>query len=284
MKRGPAGLRAPRLSSVAARAWCNGCTRAFQALSTGSIPVARSSGEPRSWRRLRPVPGAWRSLVAHSAGGRKVAGSNPVAPTDRTFSRGTARGVSRWIIQPVRFWATFLAAAASAVGTAACGSSESKTSSTAGTAAAPCRSANLDKTVDFSIGAGNWYGRWTFRNKGTAACTLRSALGLKAFSPSGRLVARAQYGPKGRPTPTSRSPVEAKSLTLGPSQAGHLDLTWRNQCWRHIGIITRVEIILPSGGGIFSSRVPGPTAGRTYCIPPPDSEPGISVNGFSRAG
>src|SRR5215212_6590693 len=23
------------------RAWCNGCTRAFQALSTGSIPVAR---------------------------------------------------------------------------------------------------------------------------------------------------------------------------------------------------------------------------------------------------
>ena len=24
------------------RAWCNGCTRAFQALSTGSIPVARS--------------------------------------------------------------------------------------------------------------------------------------------------------------------------------------------------------------------------------------------------
>src|SRR3954451_7057308 len=27
--------------------------------------------------------GAWRSLVAHSAGGRKVAGSNPVAPTRR---------------------------------------------------------------------------------------------------------------------------------------------------------------------------------------------------------
>ena len=26
---------------VAPRAWCNGCTRAFQALSTGSIPVAR---------------------------------------------------------------------------------------------------------------------------------------------------------------------------------------------------------------------------------------------------
>ena len=30
--------------------------------------------------------GAWRSLVAHSAGGRKVAGSNPVAPT-RSKSR-----------------------------------------------------------------------------------------------------------------------------------------------------------------------------------------------------
>ena len=29
------------------------------------------------------TPGAWRSLVAHSAGGRKVAGSNPVAPIKR---------------------------------------------------------------------------------------------------------------------------------------------------------------------------------------------------------
>src|SRR3954463_2147706 len=36
----------------------------------------------RSGARLHPSRfGAWRSLVAHSAGGRKVAGSNPVAPT-----------------------------------------------------------------------------------------------------------------------------------------------------------------------------------------------------------
>src|SRR4051794_416053 len=48
------------------RAKCCGCTEAFQASRAGSIPVARF--------------GAWRSLVAHSAGGRAVAGSNPVAP------------------------------------------------------------------------------------------------------------------------------------------------------------------------------------------------------------
>jgi hypothetical protein len=35
----------------------------------------------RNFRTLTRHTGAWRSLVAHSAGGRKVAGSNPVAPT-----------------------------------------------------------------------------------------------------------------------------------------------------------------------------------------------------------
>jgi hypothetical protein len=35
-----------------------------------------------NWRRLSHT-GAWRSLVAHSAGGRKVVGSNPTAPTRR---------------------------------------------------------------------------------------------------------------------------------------------------------------------------------------------------------
>ena len=61
----------------------NGCTRAFQALGTGSTPVARSLV-----RRSRSHGGGvesfdhgeWRSLVAHPAGGRAVAGSNPVSP------------------------------------------------------------------------------------------------------------------------------------------------------------------------------------------------------------
>ena len=54
----------------------NGCTGAFQALGAGSSPVARS---------LRPAVhshGEWRSLVAHPAGGRAVAGSNPVSPIE----------------------------------------------------------------------------------------------------------------------------------------------------------------------------------------------------------
>src|SRR4051795_2887616 len=52
------------------RAKCCGCTEAFQASRAGSIPVAR----------LRTGHGEWRSLVAHPAGGRAVAGSNPVSP------------------------------------------------------------------------------------------------------------------------------------------------------------------------------------------------------------
>src|SRR5215218_1038272 len=64
--------RARGLSSARSlRAKCCGCTEAFQASRAGSIPVAR----------LRDSHGEWRSLVAHPAGGRAVAGSNPVSPT-----------------------------------------------------------------------------------------------------------------------------------------------------------------------------------------------------------
>src|SRR4051794_37507069 len=52
----------------------NGCTGAFQALGAGSSPVARFV---RSHSH-----GEWRSLVAHPAGGRAVAGSNPVSPIE----------------------------------------------------------------------------------------------------------------------------------------------------------------------------------------------------------
>jgi uncharacterized membrane protein YbhN (UPF0104 family) len=54
------------------RAKCCGCTEAFQASRAGSIPVARLHGSH----------GEWRSLVAHPAGGRAVAGSNPVSPIE----------------------------------------------------------------------------------------------------------------------------------------------------------------------------------------------------------
>ena len=60
---------------VVPRAKCCGCTGAFQALRAGSIPVAR-------FARV-DVNGEWRSLVAHPAGGRAAAGSNPVSPTTR---------------------------------------------------------------------------------------------------------------------------------------------------------------------------------------------------------
>ena len=64
-----------------------GCTSAFQAERTGSSPVARFT-----IRRgvESPAHGAWRSLVAHSAGGRAVAGSNPVAPTSESPLRKRA--------------------------------------------------------------------------------------------------------------------------------------------------------------------------------------------------
>ena len=51
-----------------------GCIGAFQAPGAGSNPVARLAVG------LAAYIGAWRSLVAHPAGGGKAAGSNPVAP------------------------------------------------------------------------------------------------------------------------------------------------------------------------------------------------------------
>jgi hypothetical protein len=70
---------------VALRAKCCGCTEAFQASRAGSIPVAR----------LRDSHGEWRSLVAHPAGGRAVAGSNPVSPIRRE-ARNSAKARSVW--------------------------------------------------------------------------------------------------------------------------------------------------------------------------------------------
>src|SRR5690242_12480809 len=63
-------------AQVVPRAKCCGCTGAFQALRAGSIPVAR-------FARVDEDNGEWRSLVAHPAGGRAAAGSNPVSPTTR---------------------------------------------------------------------------------------------------------------------------------------------------------------------------------------------------------
>jgi hypothetical protein len=61
----------PAILLAGVRAKCCGCTKAFQAFRAGSIPVAR----------FKHGHGEWRSLVAHPAGGRAVAGSNPVSPT-----------------------------------------------------------------------------------------------------------------------------------------------------------------------------------------------------------
>src|SRR5881296_2442800 len=67
------------------RAKCCGCTEAFQASRAGSIPVAR----------LRTTYGEWRSLVAHSAGGRAVAGSNPVSPIQNLLRRAPGAWLCR---------------------------------------------------------------------------------------------------------------------------------------------------------------------------------------------
>jgi hypothetical protein len=68
------------------RVACDAATIRFTANQRCRASGLRQTGpaELRSGSR-----GAWRSLVAHSAGGRKVAGSNPVAPTGRPGRQGT---------------------------------------------------------------------------------------------------------------------------------------------------------------------------------------------------
>src|SRR6478735_3639542 len=55
--------RPERYASLRPRAWCNGCTRAFQALSTGSIPVARFQSKNVIARRCLPGGPASRSAI-----------------------------------------------------------------------------------------------------------------------------------------------------------------------------------------------------------------------------
>jgi hypothetical protein len=47
---------------------------------TGQLGGRTLDTESARFRNICTGHGAWRSLVAHSAGGRAVAGSNPVAP------------------------------------------------------------------------------------------------------------------------------------------------------------------------------------------------------------
>jgi hypothetical protein len=47
-----------------------------------------------------PHHGAWRSLVAHSAGGRKVAGSNPVAPIIQKLRRSAKKRELQALVRP----------------------------------------------------------------------------------------------------------------------------------------------------------------------------------------
>jgi hypothetical protein len=52
--------------------------------SRARLAIGRSVSESHAAASARGnLDGAWRNLVTHSAGGRKVAGSNPVAPTSR---------------------------------------------------------------------------------------------------------------------------------------------------------------------------------------------------------
>src|SRR5881227_510166 len=82
----------------------NGCTRAFQALGTGSTPVARSHifvlGASAAGVES-PDHGEWRSLVAHPAGGRAVAGSNPVSPTSSKAPLRWGFCLGKWSLSSV---------------------------------------------------------------------------------------------------------------------------------------------------------------------------------------
>jgi hypothetical protein len=96
-----AGSPSPAISALRsdARLHANGREGSLgpsKLLETGSTPAARFYLDARSLGKMRPN-GAWRSLVAHSAGGRKVAGSNPVAPTSRN------RRKSGGFVVPARF-------------------------------------------------------------------------------------------------------------------------------------------------------------------------------------
>ena len=54
----------------------------------------------------KTADGVWRSLVARSAGGREVAGSNPVAPSFYYVKRAFAFTAASWSAFKKPFWFT----------------------------------------------------------------------------------------------------------------------------------------------------------------------------------
>ena len=63
----------------------------------GNTRFAPSPRRRGGSRRIRASHGAWRSLVAHSAGGRAVAGSNPVAPIFPCISWESSEDHQEWM-------------------------------------------------------------------------------------------------------------------------------------------------------------------------------------------
>jgi hypothetical protein len=77
--------------------------RSYRQEDPPANPVVRHqerTSPPRSVRMQRPH-GEWRSLVAHSAGGRAVAGSNPVSPIPQSRLGRRARRAS--LAEPPKF-------------------------------------------------------------------------------------------------------------------------------------------------------------------------------------
>ena len=69
--------------------------------------MASSCRHPYDMVDVTNAGGAWRSLVAHPAGGRTVAGSNPAAPTingTRVIVSGVY--ITCWFVRTGGFWPT----------------------------------------------------------------------------------------------------------------------------------------------------------------------------------
>jgi hypothetical protein len=95
--RAPSGARRSRRSVCALRSvHISGLSRS--ASSRTYVPISTGRRRPSiagKVRRINVLHGEWRSLVAHPAGGRAVAGSNPVSPINvKTGNRREHAGIS----------------------------------------------------------------------------------------------------------------------------------------------------------------------------------------------